>query len=231
MDPEQLKLTLEEIGELDPRTELRADTKSKILFAKATPADHKKIAALKDELDGTGRTLHVFWLPRNMPAADAVAGTIMALMGGQEQEEESKNDYPYWYRYRSRNNDDDKPKKGFRVDADIENNRLLAWANDSEKKQIDQFLAELGKGSPASESRNTVRALDVSDPEATTRLLEQLRKAWPALGENELIIDDKRPKPETAPPKKRNPRRSRPPKPKIELRQPMPICCDFRRRA
>jgi len=206
MDPEQLKLTLEEIGELDPRTELRADTKSKILFAKATPADHKKIVALKDDLDGSGRTLRVFWLPRNMPAADAVAGTIMALMGGQEEKEDDNDGYPfYYYSYRSRSNDDDKPKKGFRVDADIENNRLLAWANDSEKEQIDQFLAELGKRSPASESRNTVRALDVSDPEATTRLLEQLRKAWPALGDNELLIDDKRPKTQTAPPEEKKP--------------------------
>jgi type II secretory pathway component GspD/PulD (secretin) len=195
MDPEQLKLTLEEIGELDPRTELRADSKSKILFAKATPADHKKIMSLKDELDGTGRTLRIFWLPRNMPAADAVAGTIMALMGNQETEE-SNNDNDYWgyYSYRRRN-DDDKPKKGFRVEADIENNRVLAWANDAEHEQIKQFLAELGKSSPASESRNTVRALEIGDPEATTRLLEQLRKSWP-----ELIIDDQRPKTETPAP-------------------------------
>jgi hypothetical protein len=192
MDPEQLKLTLEEIGELDPRTELRADTKSNILFARATANDHKKITALKDELDGTGRTLHVFWLARNLPA-DAVAGTIMALMGGQEPEEEEDNGYPFfYYSWRDRGDDDDKPKKGFRVDADIENNRLLAWANDAESKEIERFLAELGEGAPADDAERTVRTFDAGDPAATARLLEQLRAAWPALGENELIIDDKR---------------------------------------
>jgi type II secretory pathway component GspD/PulD (secretin) len=191
MDPEQLKLTLEEIGELDPRTELRADTKSKILFARATANDHKKIAALKDELDGSGRTLHVFWLARNLPA-DAVAGTVMALMGGQEPEEDENDGYPFFY-YSWRNRDDDeKPKKGFRVDADIENNRLLAWANDAEAKEVERFLAELGKGAPADDAERTVRSFDAGDPAATARLLEQLRAAWPSLGENELIIDDKR---------------------------------------
>jgi len=200
MDPEQLKKTLEEIGELDPRTELRADTKSKILFAKATPGDHKKIMTLKDELDGTGRTLRIFWLPRNMPAADAVAGTIMALMGNQEQEESNNDDYWGYWSYRRRNNNDQK-KQGFRVEADIENNRILAWANDAENKQIEQFLAELGKSSPGSLSRDTVRALDVGDPESTTRLLEQLRKTWP-----EVIIDDQRPKSEPAPADEKKPR-------------------------
>lgn len=192
MDPEQLKLTLEEIGELDARTELRADNKSKILFARATSADHKKIAALRDELDGTGRKLYVFWLPRHLPA-DAVAGTVMALMGGQEQEEKSNNDYPFfYYSYRNRSNDDDKPKKGFRVDADIENNRLLAWANEAESKEVQRFLDELGRSAPTEVSNRTVRTLDASDPEATKRLLEQLRTAWPALGGNELIINDQR---------------------------------------
>ncbi len=202
MDPEQLKLTLEEIGELDPRTELRADAKSKILFARATAADHQKIAALKDELDGTGRGLHQIWLPRRLPA-DAVAGTIYALMGGQEQEEEQQ-DYPYYfYGYRNRNSSDDKPKKGFRVDADIENNRVLLWASEAEFKEVEKFVAELSKSSPAADAHRAVRSLEPTDPEDTARLLEQLRKAWPALGENELIINDQRPKTEAAPPEEK----------------------------
>ncbi len=200
MDPEELKQTLEEVGELDPRTELRADSKSKILFARATKADHKKIAALKDELDGTGRGLHVVWLPRSLPA-DAVAGSIFALMGDQDEEEQT-NRRPYWYYDWDRDDNKDKPKKGFRVDADIENNRLLLWANDAEYREVQLFLAELTKASPAGEANGTVRTLEPTDPAATARLLEQLRKAWPALGENELIINDQRQKTEAAPPKK-----------------------------
>jgi hypothetical protein len=201
MDPEQLKLTLEEIGELDPRTELRADAKSKILFARATPADHAKITALKDELDGTGRGLHQIWLPRRLPA-DAVAGTVLALMAGQEEEEDDNNDFPFYFSYSRRNNDDDKPKKGFRVDADIENNRLLLWANDAEFKEVEGFIAELSKSSPAVEAQRAVRSLETGDDQDTARMLEQLRKIWPSLGENELIINDERPKVEAAPEKK-----------------------------
>ena len=192
MDPEQLMLTLKEIGQLDPRTELRADTKAKLLFARATEADHQKIAALRDELDGTGRRLHVVWLPRRLPA-DAVAGTIYALMGGQQEEEEEQQ-YPfYYYSYRNRSNNDDEPKKGFRIDADVENNRLLLWANEAEHKEVQQFLIELRKASPGEEEMRTVRSIETADPEATARALEQLRRAWPALGENELIIEDNRP--------------------------------------
>jgi len=209
MDPEQLRLTLEEIGELDPRTELRADPKARILFARATAADHKKIAALKDELDGTGRKLHVKWLPRHLPA-DAVAGTIFALMGGQEQEEEPAYPYYYYFSYRRRSNED-QPKKGFRVDADIENNRLLLWANDAEIREVDHFLAELSKASPSVEAQRNVRTTEPMTPEAAVRLLEQLRRGWPALGENELIIDDPR-KPQSTTPTNDEPERKSEPK-------------------
>jgi type II secretory pathway component GspD/PulD (secretin) len=190
MDPGALQLTLEEIGNLDPRTQLQIDSKSKTLFARATPADHKKIAAMRDELDGTGRQLKVIWLPRRLPA-DAVAGSIFSLMSGQEEEEE-KPRRPYWY-YDYRQQDDDKPKPGFRVDADVENNRLLLWANDAELEQVKQFLAELTDDAPSAGGARPVRVIDPLGAGDTDRLLEQLRRAWPALGENELIIDDKRP--------------------------------------
>ncbi len=140
MDPTALQLTLEEIGNLDPRTQLQVDTKSKTLFARATEADHKKIAAMRDQLDGTGRQLKVIWLPRRLPA-DAVAGSIFTLMSGQDEEEEQPA-RPYWY-YDYRQQNDDKPKKGFRVDADVENNRLLLWANDAELEQVKQFLGRI----------------------------------------------------------------------------------------
>ncbi len=198
MDPAALQLTLEEIGNLDPRTQLQVDTKSKTLFARATPADHKKIAAMRDELDGTGRQLKVIWLPRRLPA-DAVAGSIYSLMSGQEEEEEEPRRPFYYFSFRNQN-DDKKPKKGFRVDADVENNRLLLWANDAELEQVKQFLAELTEDAPSAGGARPVRVIDPLGDGDTNRLLEQLRRAWPALGENELIIDDKRPAAKNAPP-------------------------------
>ena len=198
MDPTALQLTLEEIGNLDPRTQLQVDTKSKTLFARATQADHQKIAAMRDELDGTGRQLKVIWLPRRLPA-DAVAGSIYSLMSGQEEEEEEPQRPFYFYSFRNPS-DDDKPKKGFRVDADVENNRLLLWANDAELEQVKQFLAELTEDAPSIGGARPIRVIDALGDDATKRLLEQLRQAWPALGENELIIEDKRAPAEPAPP-------------------------------
>lgn len=189
MDPAALQMTLEEIGNLDPRTQLSADTKAKMLFARATEADHKKIAALKDELDGTGRQLKVIWLPRRLPAG-AVAGSIYNLMAGQDEEEEQQ--LPFYYYSRRNRNDDDKPKKGFRVDADIERNRLLLWANDAELAQVKQFLTELTQDAPSESGPRPVRVLEPGNDQQTARLLEHLRKAWPGLGDNELIIDDQR---------------------------------------
>jgi type II secretory pathway component GspD/PulD (secretin) len=203
MDPAALQLTLEEIGNLDPRTQLQIDKKSKTLFARATEADHKKIAAMRDELDGTGRQLKVVWLPRRLPA-DAVAGSIFSLMSGQDEEEEEQQRPFFFYDFRDRDKDD-KPKKGFRVDADIENNRLLLWANDAELEQVKKFLAELTADAPSMGGPRPVRVLDPLGDEQTKRLLEALRQSWPALGDNELIIDDKRPVEVVPPPAEKKP--------------------------
>ena len=35
--------------------------------------------------------------------------------------------------------------QGFGVDADVENNRLLLWANEEELKRVYELLAELGE--------------------------------------------------------------------------------------
>ncbi|MGD9633135.1 MAG: secretin N-terminal domain-containing protein [Pirellulales bacterium] len=192
IDPSALQLALEEIGNLDPRTQLQVDTKSKTLFARATEADHKKITAMRDQLDGTGRQLKVIWLPRRLPA-DAVAGSIVNLMAGQEEEVEEPRRPFFFYDFRNQNNDD-KPKKGFRVDADVENNRLLLWANDAELAQVQQFLGELTEDAPNVGGPRPVRVIAPMGVEQRQRLLEQLRTVWPSLGDNELIIDDQRAK-------------------------------------
>jgi hypothetical protein len=200
MDPDKLVMTLEEIGGLSPWTELRADATSKTLFVQASASDHEKIAGLIDQLDGTGRELEVIWLPRSLPA-DAVAGTIHTLMSGQDQEEKETNRRPFWY-YRYDDQEDDEPKKGFRVDADVENNRLLLWANDAELEQVQKFLKALAADGSQNESGGPVRVLQAGDGK-TEQLLERLRRAWPALGENELIIDDQRKPAEVPPPAKK----------------------------
>lgn len=188
LDPQNFVLTLEEIGGLSPYSDFRVDAKSKTLFALATEADHKKINSLIGQFDGTGRKFEVIWL-RRLPA-DAVAATINKLMAGQTEEEEQEDRSPWFFSWRDRN-EDEKPEKlkGFGVDADIENNRLLLWADEAELERVRDLLVKLGE-IPGSESDpRQVRFVEPSDGGSTEQLLEQLRAAWSASGKNELIIN------------------------------------------
>ena len=188
LSPQSIVSTLEQIGELDPRTQLKIDTGSKTVFAYATLADHEKINAMIDRLDGTGRQLEVIWL-RRLPA-DAVAVTIHSLMVGEEEEDDNRSRRYSWYfsRYDD-DKEDEQPNKGFRVDADIENNRLLLYANEAELKEVRSFLVKLGEIPGGAGNPSTVRVLEPRSVEATTRLIDQLRKTWPSIGPNELKIE------------------------------------------
>jgi type II secretory pathway component GspD/PulD (secretin) len=201
LDPERMLLTLEEIGGLSPWTEMRADAKSKTLFVRASEADHAKIAGLIDQLDGTGRQFEVIYL-RRLPA-DAVAATIFNLMVGQEEEEE-ENEMPWYWGRNRRQEKEEKPNKGFRVDADIENNRLLLWVNDAELKEVRRLLAKLGELPGEQSDPRTVRFIEPTSDAARERLLDQFRSAWSATGSNELIINQP-PKSEPTPTEEKKP--------------------------
>ncbi len=154
LDPDKFVATLEEIGGLSPYAEFKVDSGSKTLFALATDDDHKKIASLIDQFDGTGRHFEVIQLRRR--PADAVAATIYSLMGGQEKEDEDKNkSRRYWSPWDDMGRDDDKkkPQKGFGVDADVEHNQLLVWANEAEMERVRDLLVKLGETPARSEVR------------------------------------------------------------------------------
>jgi type II secretory pathway component GspD/PulD (secretin) len=188
LDPEKFVVTLEEIGGLSPFAEFRVDEKSKTLFAIANEADHAKINSLIDQFDGTGRQFEVIWL-RRLPAL-AVAQTVFNLMGGQTEEDEDNNRDRYWspWDYRGREEDKEKPVKGFGVDADIENNRLLLWANDAEMERVRDLLVKLGELPGGQQDSRPVRFIQPEDEKSTDELLKQIREAWSAAGGNELII-------------------------------------------
>ncbi len=189
LDPERLVTTLEEVGDLSPLVELRADSRSKSLFvSRASAADHERIRVLIDDLDGTGRQFEVIPL-RKLPA-DLVATTIVNLMvGKEEKKDDESNRYSYFFGGRSREDDEaDKPNKGFRVDADIENNRLMLWASDAELAEVRRLLEKMGEIPGRSTDPRPVRFVQQEDAEATAKLIEKLRAAWSATGNNELII-------------------------------------------
>ena len=149
VDPEPLIETLNDLGVLDPTTRLQVDKRNKSIIAYAPMADHLTIRALVNKLDGSGRKFEVIQLRRL--EADYVAGTdrvhdrrrrqgetaaaaavllrLRVLRGGHQQEEKSNDK--------------------FRVDADVENNRLLLWANPIEMEEVMNLLAKLGESPPA----------------------------------------------------------------------------------
>ncbi len=188
LDPEKFVSTLEEIGGLSPTAEFKVDDESKTLFALATAADHARISSLIDQFDGSGRQFEVIWL-RKLPA-DAVAASINNLMGGQNEKDERSRRYDPWdYNpWRDRGEQKKKPVKGFGVDADIEHNRLLLWANEAEMTRVRDLLVKLGEIPNGQQDARPVRLIAPTDAKDTAALLEKLRAAWPASGGNELII-------------------------------------------
>jgi type II secretory pathway component GspD/PulD (secretin) len=202
MDPDKMLVMLKEVGDLSPWAELRADAASKTLFVRATASDHKKIAKLVGQLDGSGRQFQVVQL-RRYPA-DAVAATIHQLMVGQEDDQQS----PLAQIMRNRGGGGGgnrggarrggrggqqqqaqqtiDPMKGFRVTADIENNRLLLWANPAEFAEVKNLLVKLGEMPEGGTDPRTYRVFE-TDPKRVTELLDQLRRTW--VGENPVIIN------------------------------------------
>lgn len=190
ISPQSIVTALEDIGDLDPPTRLRTDSDSKTLFAHATARDHQKIQTMIDRLDGTGRELEVIWL-RRLPA-DAVATTLANLLVGKEEEEDSTSHRSVFYYPSSRSRKPEKPKSGFRVEADVERNRLLLWANESELEEVRQFLEKMGEIPGRSGNPHTVRFLSPRSHEDLLRTLDQVQRVWE--GGNELRIE--RPAPE-----------------------------------
>ena len=187
IDPQAVVSALEELGFLHPGTQLKMDVKSKTIFASATAEDHEKISSMIDKLDGTGRQFEVIWL-RRLPA-DSVAATIHALMVGKEEKKDNSRRRSYFYSFYDQGREEENDDKKFRIDADVENNRLLLWANEDELVEVRRFLVKLGELPGESGNPNTIRVLDARDENATLRLIQQIRAAWPDIAPNQLRID------------------------------------------
>jgi type II secretory pathway component GspD/PulD (secretin) len=179
---------LQEIGNLDPRTQLQSDSSSKTIFATATQKDHATITKILDRLDGSGRRATVIWLRRL--AADQVAGTLTALIVGEPDKKDDssrRNRYYGMFGYGGRNDQQKDQQTGFKALADVESNRLLLWATEDELKEVRNILGQLGE-IPSDQGGNPsrVRVLQSIDAERATELLRQLESAWS--GKNQLRI-------------------------------------------
>jgi len=188
IDPETLVKMLEDLGGLEIGTQLEVDKKNKAIIAKASMTDHLMIRKLITKLDGSGRRFDVIKL-RRLDAVD-VAGSIKFMMGGEEEKKDNKRSRYGWYgSYGSSNQKEEKEDK-FRVDADMDNNRLLLWANDIELDSVEGLLVKLGEIRAPGQNRNKVRLLEAVSPEDSEKVLERLRKIWPNIAPNELILPE-----------------------------------------
>jgi hypothetical protein len=186
LDPEALIKLLNDNGNLDPLTRLEADKKNKAIIAHASLADHVTIRTLVEKLDGSDRQFEVIRLRKL--EADYVAGTIEFMMGQGEKKQNQRRGYFFDYDpfgYGGRRNDDQDELRKFRVDADVQHNWLLLWANEVERAEVENLLVKLGEIPPAGGNRNTIRVIDIT-PEEEQELLDRLRRTWPSVRPNPL---------------------------------------------
>ncbi|MBX3424386.1 MAG: hypothetical protein KF688_01780 [Pirellulales bacterium] len=185
--PDAIVNALKEIGSLDPLTQLQTDAKSKTIFAYATARDHESIQRMIDKLDGSGRGLHVIPLSRRS-AADQVAGTIQALMVGEKKPDNQNNRQRSYMFYGWGGPQEEETQEGdFRIQPDVEQNRLLLWATEAEYEEVMALLTKLGVVPTPGVGGDRLRVYEAQSPEETARLLEQLQKSWQ--GKNPLIIN------------------------------------------
>ena len=193
VDPQTLVDLLTELGDMAPGTVLNVNKDKKSIVAFATIADHLTITTLVEKLDQSGRVVEV--IPLRRLEADYVAGTIRALMSPPKQDENSSRN-SYYSRYSS--NEPKAEEQDFKVEADIENNRLLVYANTVEMDEIMALLQKLGEIPDPNAADDGIRVFEMSPSDDPREVLERLKQLW--RGGNELQIDLPEPAVETPQP-------------------------------
>ncbi len=191
VDPEQFIEMIHDMGAISPRTRIQPDKRRRAIIVTGSQSDHIIVEVLIKKLDNRTRTFHV--IPLRKHDAEYVAGSIRFMMGEEKEEENqssSRRSYFSFYSPFGRSNNEDEYDDGdkFRVDADVEYNRLLLWCNEMEKAAVDELLVKLGEmpmpgGNPARR-----RVLNVENLEDAVKLIEKLQQTWPDQGRNPLKI-------------------------------------------
>ena len=185
VDPEPVVKTLMDIGNLEPSTRLEIDRKNSAIVAYASLADHVTIRAVVDKLSGSERKFEVIRLRRL--EADYVAGTIEFMMGSGGKKEKSRPN-PFFGYYDQSARDSTPGTKEFRVDADVEHNRLLLWANEIELASVEALLVKLGEIPAAGSGPAGVRVIDGGSAAEADELLQRIRRVWPSIAPNPLLV-------------------------------------------
>ena len=151
LDPESIEdmvANLIEMGKLQSTTKVQADDDSNMLIVYATPADHMAIANLVSQIEEDGRDVRIIKLGGLDPHYALQA--IKLLLQGNSSASSGRR--------RGGGGDDEQ----FRIEADFERGRLLAWVNDTEYDEIKEFLAKLGDEQDSVARRGGIRVLNFS---------------------------------------------------------------------
>lgn len=191
IDPQTLVDLLKELGDLDPGTMLKVGKDKKTIMAWADLADHLTIKQLVERVDSSGRELEVIRLRRL--EAEYVAGTIMTLMGPKEKEDNSSRyDYFGFYGY-GRRNQQEESTDSFRVDADLQGNQLLVYANPVEMDEIRRLLQKLGE-LPDPDARDPgYRVFELNPEDDPAAIMRQLQELWRRKNKLELNVPEQKP--------------------------------------
>jgi type II secretory pathway component GspD/PulD (secretin) len=188
VDPEQLITSLIQMDALEPQTKLQVDKDNGAIIAYGSIADHYVIQQVLERLDGSGREFEVLQLRRLR--ADEVAGTIQFLMVPKEEEKQQRDPYGGFFFGFSPPQDDKKkkPQDKFRVSANVRDNQILLWANETEMEEVRKLLIKLGEISPEAGSNRLLRNIPASNAPETYEYLQQLKKQWESFSDVPLEL-------------------------------------------
>lgn len=187
LNPETFETMLRDMGGLSPYTKLQVDKVRRTVIVTGPKTDRLIVQLMIEKLDGSSRSFHV--IPLRKHQSDYVAGSIRFMMGLEEEDDSSSSRRGYFfYPYGRGQQEEEDPSDKFRVDADVEYNRLLLWCNNLELDQIKSLLVELGELPVPGGNRNRRRVYELDSIEDALDLIERLQKAWPSRGPNKLDI-------------------------------------------
>ncbi len=181
LSPEKLVKSLQSMNALEPMTRLEVDKDNNAIIAYASLADQYTIQKLIERLDGSARRFDVLQLKRLK--AEEVAGTIKFMMGADDKRNDSRRWYDWGY-----GGNEKKSTDVFRVGANIQDNQILLWANDSERQEINNLLIKLGEVPAEGGGKDPFRVIDASRSPATFEYLKRLRERWEQMSPNQLIL-------------------------------------------
>lgn len=173
VDPQTLVDLLQELGDMSPGTVLKADSNEQAIIAFASLADHLTISSLVERMDQSGRQVEV--IPLRRLDAEYVAGTIQALMAPEKEESSNMSGFYRWSPPPTPKKED----RRFKVEPDIENNRLLVFANKVEMKEITLLLRKLGEIPDPSAIDRGMRIFELDASEDRDLLMRRVKELWP----------------------------------------------------